>query len=310
MESARNLTSYAQSKVDDWLQFWNWALSISDPRVKDWLFMGSVWPTVYLTIAYIVIANVGPKIMEKRKPLDLKPLMIVYNFAMVMLSVYMWGSIMIGAIRRNYSLSCTPIKYSLDEEDMRIAGALWWFYFSKFIEYADTLIFILRKKNSQISFLHVYHHATMFPLWWIGVKWVAGGQSFMPAMLNSFVHTVMYTYYGLSACGPSIQPYLWWKKYLTKLQLGQFFICLVSCVNSLYVDCDFPRWMHYALLLYAFSLIVLFLNFYVHAYIKGKSKKSQPNANGVAHLEESNQAQTAKNGANPLGTEKNGKKHR
>ena len=40
----------------------------------------------------------------------------------------------------------------------------------------DTFFFILRKKNNQISFLHVYHHATMFPLWWIGVKWVAGGQ--------------------------------------------------------------------------------------------------------------------------------------
>ena len=29
----------------------------------------------------------------------------------------------------------------------------------------------------------------------------------------------MYTYYGLAALGPSIQPYLWWKKYLTKLQV-------------------------------------------------------------------------------------------
>ena len=32
------------------------------------------------------------------------------------------------------------------------------------------------KKNAQISFLHVYHHATMPFLWWIGVKWVPGGQ--------------------------------------------------------------------------------------------------------------------------------------
>ena len=40
----------------------------------------------------------------------------------------------------------------------------------------DTVFFVLRKKNNQISFLHVYHHATMFPIWWIGIKWVAGGQ--------------------------------------------------------------------------------------------------------------------------------------
>lgn len=58
----------------------------------------------------------------------------------------------------------------------QIAKALWWFYFSKCLEMLDTIFFVLRKKNNQVSFLHVYHHASMFPLWWIGVKWVAGGQ--------------------------------------------------------------------------------------------------------------------------------------
>ena len=58
----------------------------------------------------------------------------------------------------------------------------------------DTIIFILRKKNDQVSFLHVYHHATMFSLWWIGVKWVAGGQGnnqhsdFLWSLQISFPH--------------------------------------------------------------------------------------------------------------------------
>ena len=38
------------------------------------------------------------------------------------------------------------------------------------------MFFLLRKKNNQVSFLHVYHHTTMVCLWWIGIKWVAGGQ--------------------------------------------------------------------------------------------------------------------------------------
>ena len=59
---------------------------------------------------------------------------------------------------------------------MQIAKALWWYYFSKCIEFLDTIFFILRKKNNQISFLHVYHHASMFPIWWTGVMWVPGGQ--------------------------------------------------------------------------------------------------------------------------------------
>ena len=46
---------------------------------------------------------------------------------------------------------------------------------SKLVELLDTVIFIVRRKNDQITFLHVFHHASMFALWWIGVKWVAGG---------------------------------------------------------------------------------------------------------------------------------------
>lgn len=58
----------------------------------------------------------------------------------------------------------------------QLAGALWWYFISKGIEYLDTVFFIMRKKFSQVTFLHVYHHCTMFTLWWIGIKWVAGGQ--------------------------------------------------------------------------------------------------------------------------------------
>jgi hypothetical protein len=38
-------------------------------------------------------------------------------------------------------------------------------------------------------------------------------------MINTFVHIIMYTYYLFSALGPRFQKYLWWKKYLTVLQM-------------------------------------------------------------------------------------------
>ena len=42
-------------------------------------------------------------------------------------------------------------------------------------EFMDTLIMILRKKNNQISFLHVYHHASTFGSWWAAVNFAPGG---------------------------------------------------------------------------------------------------------------------------------------
>ena len=49
----------------------------------------------------------------------------------------------------------------------------WWFFMQHFV---FQVFFILRKKNNQISFLHVYHHCTMIINWWLGVKYIAGGQ--------------------------------------------------------------------------------------------------------------------------------------
>lgn len=167
---------------------------------------------------------------------------------------------------------------------VQIAKALWWFYFSKCVEMLDTIFFILRKKNNQVSFLHVYHHATMFPIWYIGVKWVAGGQSFFGGMINSFIHVIMYTYYGVAALGPEWQKYLWWKRYLTKLQLIQFVCGIAHASQALVIrHCGFPAWMHYALIFYAFTILLFFLNFYFHAYIKGPQKQtSQAKVNGSA----------------------------
>jgi len=43
-------------------------------------------------------------------------------------------------------------------------------------------------------------------------------------LVNSLVHIIMYSYYMMSAMGPTLQPYLWWKKYITQLQLVRFII--------------------------------------------------------------------------------------
>lgn len=86
-------------------------------------------------------------------------------------------------------------------------------------------------------------------------------------MVNSFIHVLMYSYYALSAFGPTIAKYLWWKRYLTILQLIQFTSALILGINGIRSGCDFPLWMQYALVIYMISFIVLFGNFYAKAYI-------------------------------------------
>jgi len=42
-----------------------------------------------------------------------------------------------------------------------MARAVWLYYIAKITELLDTVFFVLRKKQRQISFLHLYHHTLM-----------------------------------------------------------------------------------------------------------------------------------------------------
>ena len=69
-----------------------------------------------------------------------------------------------------------------------------------------------------MSFLHVYHHSTILFMYWIAAAYMAGGASVPAAVINSSIHVLMYGYYFLAALGPRMKKYLWWKRYLTRLQ--------------------------------------------------------------------------------------------
>lgn len=72
-------------------------------RVESWLLVYSPWPTIALCLAYLLMCYLGPKIMAKRAPLDLKPLLVVYNFALVGVSFYivMEVSVLVQSVVHN-----------------------------------------------------------------------------------------------------------------------------------------------------------------------------------------------------------------
>lgn len=56
----------------------------------------------------------------------------------------------------------------------QMARGCWWYYFSKFTEFFDTIFFVMRKRYDQVSTLHVIHHGIMpVSVWW-GVKFTPG----------------------------------------------------------------------------------------------------------------------------------------
>lgn len=94
-----------------------------------------------------------------------------------------------------------------------------------------------------------------------------GGHSTFFGLLNSFVHIVMYAYYLLAAMGPEIQKYLWWKKYLTTLQMTQFIVVMVHSFQLLISNpCDYSLAFVGVGVLHAVLFLVLFSKFYRRTY--------------------------------------------
>lgn len=203
------------------VEFYQWAMEKGDPKTADWPLVATPWPTIALIGMYLFVVKVGPKIMETRKAYNLREVLIVYNFALLLLSAWMMYEFIASVLDiPNFSYTCEPVHYVRGDARLnRLARICYIYWLSKFVEYFESFFFILRKKNNQLSFLHVYHHAGMSILFWMVSKYVAGGVSYFAAAINSFVHVVMYAYYGLAAISPQMQPYLWWKAHITKLQL-------------------------------------------------------------------------------------------
>ncbi|CAN0129487.1 unnamed protein product, partial [Phaeothamnion confervicola] len=190
------------------------------------------------------------------------PLRFCYNVLQVMLCSYMCIEAGVVAYRNGYSLlPCEPF----DHVSPPMARVLWLFYTSKVLDFADTFFIVLGKKWKQLSFLHVYHHITIFLFYWLNLNAGFDGDIYLTIVLNGFIHTVMYTYYFVSMHTADI----WWKKYLTLMQMAQF---VTMCSQAGYlISCScqsYPPRITQVYMGYILSLLVLFAQFYVASYSK------------------------------------------
>jgi hypothetical protein len=242
-----------------------------DPEVDSWFLMGSPGPVLGILSLYLLfVLKIGPKMMEKRPPFQLTTTLIVYNAIQVVFSMWLTSLAMnINFADSIFTSSCSKdaVQRSATMQRSLSTGA-WWYFFAKIIELLDTVFFVLRKKQNQVTFLHVYHHSITALFSWCYLKLLPGEQGLLIGFLNSIVHIVMYSYYLIAALGPKYRKYLWWKKYMTWMQLIQFGIMLAYLIMILFMDCAMPKALTYFFVTNVVIFIYLFSDFYRKAYKK------------------------------------------
>lgn len=89
---SRGLAKFAFCGFVDFFPFAKLIIAhFPDPRVNDWFLMSSPFPTLFMCLFYAYFVKVlGPKLMENRKPFQLKGLILGYNLAQVIFSTWLF----------------------------------------------------------------------------------------------------------------------------------------------------------------------------------------------------------------------------
>jgi len=141
---------------------------------------------------------------------------------------------------------------------------IFWFYISKYYEYFDTIL--LYMQNKKPIFLQKFHHIGAVICWHLCYYYKVDA-IIIGTILNSGVHTVMYTYYYFTLFKikfTALKPFI---------TIGQIIQLVVGNVYSaIYYYPPIETWWNYSIILffdvYICILVYLFLEFYFYSYIQ------------------------------------------
>jgi hypothetical protein len=213
--------------------------------------------SLYVTPVYL--ASIYPLLIftKKVKPVTL---MILYNAFQVFYNTTIWVSLAVTMT----SHANDPFFLNIHRNEI-IRKATRHHYVTKYIDLADTLFIVLSKNTRQLTFLHVYHHSSILIIWDLLVtNKVNDGTIGVPAMINSFVHTVMYCHYLLQSLGYENKH----KHWITRIQLLQFVYCFFHSIAVLCEERVMIKWYAIIQSVYQIQMLMLFGTWYRKTYIK------------------------------------------
>eukprot|EP00929_Paragymnodinium_shiwhaense_P034489 TRINITY_DN1875_c0_g2_i1.p1 TRINITY_DN1875_c0_g2~~TRINITY_DN1875_c0_g2_i1.p1 ORF type:complete len:303 (+),score=61.62 TRINITY_DN1875_c0_g2_i1:76-909(+) len=235
-------------------------------------------------IAYVVCALIGHFVMQDRKPPAwVNSAMRLYNIGQILLCLYMtWGLMPVLYDGEPLKLGSITLPNIFGINSEYTADAEWFVfvhYLSKYYDWCDTLWMILKKKSSeQMSFLHLYHHATIGVVWGFVLSTGHGNGSIRyGAWINSVTHVIMYGHYLWTSFGLK-NPF---KAYITMWQIFQFYTCFTHAICLLFVfremETRVPIPLAWIQFCYHITMIYLFTFKlrWVPSFIKGTATKEE-----------------------------------
>lgn len=242
-----------------------------DKMPEDERLLGDDHSVLFMAVAYLVSLSVlKSQAFGTTKFSGLvKKVSSVNNMIMCLYSLYAFVGMAL-VLAANWADDGFPVwKAVCDTEKTMSRGLDFWmyhFYLSKFWEWIDTWILILKGKpvwppeNAQF-FLHVSHHCITASVFWVSWRQELP-MGYLGPLTNAFVHIPMYGYYCLSEHWQGVRMF---GVFITPIQIVQFLIVMVAMVPSTLdpVGCGATKravvwwWCAYIMWLVLFTMMFL-----------------------------------------------------
>ncbi|VDM96445.1 unnamed protein product [Thelazia callipaeda] len=233
------------------------------------IFFSKHWTTsVYIAVIYVCIIHALQRYQQNRKACDLRIPLCLWNATLSVFSLV--ATVRFGE-EFYYTLTTRPFVHSVCYSISPFQPAAAWacaFAASKVAELGDTVFLVMRKKP--LIFLHWYHHAVVLIYSWNSAsELTAPGRWFI--MMNFSVHSIMYTYYSITALG--IRPPKLLSMCVTVLQTFQMLVGVmisIIALNEKLKNAICQQSMDNLALGFAIysSFAVLFTRYFFDAYVK------------------------------------------
>ncbi|XP_029171914.1 elongation of very long chain fatty acids protein AAEL008004-like [Nylanderia fulva] len=223
------------------------------------------------------IRYIGPRYMISRTPYKLKTLMLLYNFIQILANLWMVQEFISSDWFSKYTLLCSEL-FPHSSNTLKIFNSMWWLFILKIFDLTETCIFVLRKKQNQVSTLHVYHHVSNIFFGWFYLKYILDERVLLLTLFNCSIHVIMYMYYFVSAWGPKYQQKIYFlKPFITKIQMVQFVAIIILGLQILNPACPIQEKFHSVVAAFFIGniliLLYLFYDFYKKSYTDKPKKK-------------------------------------
>lgn len=250
--------------------------NLLDAYVDSWFWMRTPYWLITLAAIYLWFVLVAaPAFMKNRKACNLTILIRCYNLFQIVCCLAILIIIPSYDFSLKYSWICDNDSRGSYEEIPHIQ--LRWFWGGNLVlvlrasEYLETVFYVFRKKQNQVTVLHVFHHIAVTFLLWVFGKYGLEKNGGFVIVVNSAVHVIMYAYFVVSSFESTRSAAEKYKKQMTMFQIIQLLLLLGHSVRMI-VSCNAP--VYYLLLAPSVAtLVALFINFYVRTYVLEKKTK-------------------------------------